>query len=51
MTLYNQYAELYEEAVQQYQQAGNDLVQLTSAATGSYQWLRGPWPWDMREEG
>ena len=51
VTLYNQYAELYEEAVQQYQQAGNDLVQLTSAATGSYQWLRGPWPWDMQEEG
>lgn len=50
VALFNQYAELYEDAVQQYQQNGGDLVQLTAASGGSYQWLRDPWPWDEREE-
>lgn len=49
--LYNQYAERYEDALQQYQQSGGSLTQLQSAQSGSYQWLDDPWPWDYRREG
>lgn len=49
--LLNQYAERYEDAVQQYQQNGGNLTQLQSAMSGTYEWLRDPWPWDYREEG
>lgn len=49
--LYNRYAEQYEDAMQQYQQSGAPLTQLQSAMSGSYTWLRDPWPWDIREEG
>ena len=49
--LFNQYVELYEDALQQYQRSGGNLNQLLSAQSGSYQWLQNPWPWDYREEG
>lgn len=49
--LYNQYAERYEDAMQQYQQSGCSLTQMQSAMSGRYEWLRDPWPWDYREEG
>ena len=49
--LYNQYAERYEDAMQQYQQSGAALTQLESAQSGTYTWLNDPWPWDYREEG
>ena len=51
VALYNQYAELYEEAIEQYQQNGRSLTQLASTMGGSYSWLIDPWPWDYREEG
>ena len=51
VALYNQYAELYEEAIEQYQQNGRSLSQLASTMGGSYSWLNDPWPWDYREEG
>mgnify|MGYP000744863055 FL=1 len=49
--LYNQYAERYEDAMQQYQQSGCSLTQMQAAMSGRYEWLRDPWPWDYREEG
>lgn len=48
-SLFNQYAELYEQSMQQYEQGGGILTQLESAQSGSYQWLSQPWPWDDRE--
>ena len=50
-TLFNQYAERYEEAMQQYQQSGAALTQLESAQSGTYTWLNDPWPWEYRKEG
>ena len=49
--LFNQYAERYEEAMQQYQQSGAALTQLESAQSGTYTWLNDPWPWEYRKEG
>ena len=49
--LFNQYAERYEEAMQQYQQSGAALTQLESAQRGTYTWLNDPWPWEYRKEG
>ena len=49
--LYNQYAERYEDALQQYQQSGGNLTQMLSAQSGSYRWPDDPWPWDYRKEG
>ena len=51
VALYDQYAELYEEAIEQYQQNGRSLSQLASTMGGRYGWLNDPWPWDYREEG
>ncbi len=48
--LYNQYVELYEHQLQQYEQDGGALTQMASAASGSYRWLDDPWPWDDRQE-
>ena len=40
--LYNQYAERYEDAMQQYQQSGCSLTQMQAAMSGRYEWLRDP---------
>ena len=49
--LFNEYVESYQMAVQQYQQDGRALTQMDSAMCGSYNWLEGPWPWDIETEG
>ena len=49
VSLFNQYAEMYEAAVQQYEQNGGVLMQSRSAQSGSYEWLENPWPWDYKE--
>ena len=49
VSLFNQYAEMYEAAVQQYEQNGGVLMQSRSAQSGSYEWLDNPWPWDYKE--
>lgn len=49
--LFARYAEQYEDAMQQYQQNGGTLTQLTAVDDGAYVWLRDPWPWEYRKEG
>ena len=49
VSLFNQYAEMYEAAVQQYEQNGGVLMQNRSAQSGCYEWLENPWPWDYKE--
>lgn len=49
VSLFNQYAEMYEAAVQQYEQNGGVLMQSRSAQSGCYEWLENPWPWDYKE--
>lgn len=49
--LFNEYVESYQMAVQQYQQENGALTQMDSAQSGCYDWLEGPWPWDIEMEG
>lgn len=49
VSLFNQYAEMYEQAIQQYEQNGGVLMQVRSAQSGSYAWLDNPWPWEYKE--
>ena len=49
VSLFNQYAEMYEAAIQQYEQNGGVLMQMRAAQRGSYEWLDNPWPWDYKE--
>ena len=49
VSLFNQYAEMYEAAVQQHEQNGGVLMQSRSAQSGCYEWLENPWPWDYKE--
>ena len=49
VSLFNQYAEMYEAAVQQYEQNGGVLMQSRLAQSGCYEWLENPWPWDYKE--
>lgn len=48
--LYNQYVELYQQAIEQYQELNGPVTLMDAAAGGSYDWLRGPWPWEYRKE-
>ncbi len=49
--LYNQYVELYEHQLQQFEQDGGFLTQMESAGDGTYRWPDEPWPWDYEQEG
>lgn len=44
--LFNQYVEQYATALQQYEQNHGPMNQMASALTGTYEWTKGPWPWD-----
>lgn len=44
--LFNQYVEQYSHAMQQYEQNYGPLNQMSSALSGTYEWTKGPWPWD-----
>lgn len=44
--LFNQYAEKYADALQMYERKRGSLTQMDSALTGTYDWLKDPWPWD-----
>ena len=50
LALYNRYAEQYAMLQQQAAQQGMALTQMEAAASGSYSWLKDPWPWDMETE-
>ena len=45
--VFNQYAEQYQDALQQYQQSGGVLTQMESAMSGQYAWVKDPWPWEL----
>ena len=49
--LFNEYVEMYQQAMQQYEQNGGVLTQMESAQSDMYEWLRDPWPWDIETEG
>lgn len=46
LALFDQYSEMYEEALQKYEQAHGPTMQMRGGMTGSYQWSKGPWPWE-----
>ncbi len=51
--LYRQYAELYKNAVEQYQAQFGPLRCENAVQDGKYRWICGPWPWEynVNEEG
>lgn len=46
LELFNQYVELYEDALQKYEEAKGPTMQMRAGMSGSYRWVEGPWPWD-----
>lgn len=53
LDLFNQYAEMYEELLQNYERDRGPTMQMRGGMSGSYQWTKGPWPWeyDANKEG
>ena len=47
--MYQSYSQLYKKALKTYTETYGPLFQWDAADTGSYQWLRDPWPWDYAE--
>lgn len=45
--LYHQYAELYQNGMQQYQSSCRALRQSDSIRDGRYSWIDTPWPWEL----
>lgn len=45
--LFNQYVEQYAGALQMYERKRGALTQMDAAASGNYDWLNDPWPWDF----
>ena len=48
LELFNQYVELYEDALQKYENENGPITQMGSGMSGAYRWAEGPWPWDYR---
>lgn len=46
LELFNQYVELYEAALQRYEDEHGPLYQMSAGMDGTYRWTEGPWPWD-----
>lgn len=46
LELINQYTELYEDALQKFEEQSGPTVQMRSGMSGTYRWVDGPWPWD-----
>ncbi len=44
--LYASYVKLYDEGKMRYEKQYGPLKQTATAALGSYQWLKEPWPWE-----
>ena len=49
VSLFNRYVEQYGDAMQQYEQQYGSLTQMGAALSGTYDWLKDPWPWDYTE--
>ncbi len=45
--LYQQYAELYRNGMEQYQTRCGALRQTDSVKNGKYTWINAPWPWEL----
>ena len=46
LELFNQYGEMYEEALQKYEEQKGPTMQMRAGMFGSYRWTDGPWPWE-----
>lgn len=53
LDLFEQYAEMYDEILQKYEQQKGPTMQMRAGMNGTYQWTKGPWPWeyDANREG
>ena len=46
LDLFDQYVEMYEEAMQKYEQMHGPTFQMRAGIGGKYSWTEGPWPWE-----
>ena len=46
LELFNQYVEQYEAVLQRYEEQFGPIFQMSAGMSGSYDWIKGPWPWD-----
>ena len=46
LDLFNQYSEMYEDALRNFEREKGPLMQMRGGISGTYQWSKGPWPWD-----
>lgn len=46
VALFNQYVEQYTDALQRFERQRGSLNQMDAAMSGSYDWLKDPWPWE-----
>ena len=46
LELFNQYTNLYADALQKYEQEHGSTTQMGAGMSGRYTWTEGPWPWD-----
>ena len=47
MELFEQYTEMYEDALQKSEENGRPTLQMHAVRDGRYRWIDGPWPWDF----
>ena len=46
LELFNQYVEMYEEALQKHEEINGETFQMRAGLSGEYNWIKGPWPWE-----
>ena len=46
LDLFNQYVEMYEDALEKHEQASGATMQMRASISGTYDWIKGPWPWE-----
>jgi spore coat protein JB len=49
--LYKQYAAMAKEARKEYTAAYGPLMNMDPGDTGSYAWIKDPWPWNHAQKG
>lgn len=49
LAYYREYLTMRKEAAMQYAEKYGMLTPMDLSGTGSWQWVKGPWPWDIEE--
>ena len=49
--LLQSYIELYQSGKEAYERKCGPLTHMEAVQNGDFRWLRGPWPWEYRDNG